>query len=80
MEGDRDGVSSWKEEGAIMARGGGKGEELTTTAKMAAEWGVSAGEVRKAVKAAGVKPDAMRGACAYYSRATAGRIRKVMGK
>lgn len=63
-----------------MTKGSGKAEELTTTGKMATEWGVSVGEVRKAVEAAGVKPDAMRGACAYYSRATAARIKKAMGR
>jgi hypothetical protein len=55
-------------------------EGLMTAGKLAAAWGVKAGDVREAIAAAGVRPDATRCGCAYYGPAAAARIKKQMVK
>lgn len=51
-------------------------EELKSAGKWATELGVPAKKFKDAIKAAGVAPDAKKGACAYYSRKTAEKIKK----
>jgi hypothetical protein len=55
-------------------------EGLVTAGKLAAAWGTKAGDVKKAIAAAGVRPDATRCGCAYYGPATVARIKKQMLK
>ncbi len=45
-----------------------KPENLLTVAKAAKEYNVSAGELRKALKDANVKPDLVKAGCAYYAK------------
>ena len=65
------------------AKGAGKAEagmagpsELLTAGKLAAAWGVKPGDVKRAIAAAGVSPDATRCGCAYYGKAAAASIKK----
>jgi hypothetical protein len=53
---------------------------LLTAGKLAVAWGVKPAEVKKAIAAAGVRPDASRCGCAYYSRAAAASIKKHLAK
>ena len=62
-------------QGATTERGG----DLLTAGKLAAAWGVRPGDVKKAIAAAGARPDATRCGCAYYGPATAARIKKRLG-
>lgn len=59
-------------DGGGMAGPGG----LLTAGKLAEAWGVKPAEVKKAIAAAGVRPDAVRCGCAYYGAGTAAAIRK----
>ncbi len=62
--------------GAGMAAAG----DLLTAGKLAEAWGVKPGDVKKAIVASGVKPDAVRCGCAYYGTGAAASIRKRLGK
>ncbi|MCW5979888.1 MAG: hypothetical protein KIT09_17540 [Bryobacteraceae bacterium] len=53
-------------------------EELLTAAKVAEQLGASPAQVKKAIAAAGVVPDAKKGACAYYGPQTVKRIQKAL--
>ncbi len=55
-------------------------EELFTTGKLAEQWGVSAKKIKDAIEKAGVTPDAKKGACSYFSKATSEKIRKFLDK
>jgi len=61
-----------------MATRQAKQEELLTTAKIAEKLGVKPADVKKAIAAAGVQPDAKRGACAYYGPESVKKIEKVL--
>ena len=54
--------------------------DLLTAGKLAAEWGVKPGDVKRAIEAAGVQPDTTRCGCAYYGKATAASIKKHLTK
>lgn len=54
--------------------------ELLTAGKLAAAWGVKPTEVKQAIAAAGVRPDAARCGCAYYGKGTAASIKKHLAK
>lgn len=51
------------------------GQELYTAGKLAKEWGVSQKAVKAAIEKAGVTPDVKKGACNYYTKETAEKIR-----
>ncbi|HOT96863.1 MAG TPA: HTH domain-containing protein [bacterium] len=53
-------------------------EEMVSAGKLAKEWGVSETAVKKAIKELGVEPDAKKGACALYGKATAAKIKKAL--
>jgi len=53
-------------------------EELLSAGKWAKELGVSDKKFKEAIKAAGVEPDKKKGACAYYSRKTAMKVKKAV--
>jgi hypothetical protein len=55
-------------------------EGLMTAGKLAAGWGVKPGDVKKAIAAAGARPDTTRCGCAYYGPATVARIKKHIAK
>jgi hypothetical protein len=55
-----------------------KEQELMTTGKMAEAFGVSAGKIKKAITELGIEPDAKKGACAYYSEASAKKIKSAI--
>lgn len=61
--------------GKGKAETGGPGD-LLTAGKLAAAWGVKPADVKKAIVAARVKPDATRCGCAYYGKTSAASIRK----
>ena len=50
-------------------------KKLYSTGAMSKELGISAGVLKKAIAAAGVKPDEMKGKCAMYSAATMKKIK-----
>jgi len=54
--------------------------DLLTAGKLAVAWAVKPADVKKAIVAAGVRPDATRCGCAYYSPAAAASIRKHLAK
>jgi hypothetical protein len=56
------------------------GGDLLTAGKLAVAWGVKPGDVKRAISAAGARPDATRCGCAYYGPATAARIKKHLAK
>lgn len=51
-------------------------KDLLTAGKIANELGVSAAKVKKAIQDLGLKPDARKGACSYYSKAAVTKIKK----
>jgi len=51
-----------------------------TAGKLAATWGVRPGDVKKAIAAAGARPDVTRCGCVYYGPATVARIKKHIAK
>ncbi len=55
-------------------------EDMRTIGNWAIELGVPAKLLKEAVKAAAIEPDAKKGACAYYSRASAEKAKKSMKK
>lgn len=65
---------------AKTGTGMGAASDLLTAGKLAAAWGVKPGDVKKAIVAAGVKPDAVRCGCAYYGRGTVASIKKALEK
>jgi hypothetical protein len=56
-----------------------KESQLFTAGKLAEQWGIPAGKVKKAIESLGIAPDHKKGACNYYSEATAGKIKKALG-
>ena len=55
-------------------------EEMVSAGKLAKEWGVTDAAVKKAIKELGIEPDAKKGACAMYGKATAEKIKKALKK
>ena len=53
-------------------------EDLKTAAAWAKELGVPEKKLKDALKAAGLEPDAKRGVCAYYSKASAEKAKKAV--
>ncbi|MGB9772676.1 MAG: hypothetical protein ACP5JH_01885 [Bacteroidota bacterium] len=54
--------------------------ELFTAGKLATQWKVSQADVKKVIKALGIKADVVKGNCSYYSAESAARIKKALGK
>ena len=53
-----------------------KSAVLFTAAKLAEQWGVPAGKVKKAIEVHAIAPDQKKGVCNYYSEDTAKKIKK----
>ncbi|HEY3270049.1 MAG TPA: hypothetical protein VGJ89_02445 [Geothrix sp.] len=53
-------------------------EDLKTAAAWAKDLGVPEKKLKDALKATGIEPDAKKGVCAYYSKASAGKARKAV--
>ena len=53
-------------------------KELLTAGKMAKEWGVAQKEVKEAIKKLNLEPDEKKGACNYFYRETAEKIKKLL--
>ena len=51
-------------------------EDLLTAGKIATELGVPPAKVKKAIQELGLEPDAKKGACSYYSKASIAKIKK----
>ena len=51
-------------------------EELKSATNWAKELGVSEKKLKDALKAAGIEPDAKKGVCAFYSKASAEKAKK----
>lgn len=68
-----------KTAGKETAGAAGPGD-LLTAGKLAVAWGVKPAEVKKAIVAAGVRPDATRCGCAYYGRGAVASIKKHLTK
>ncbi len=49
--------------------------EMLTAAKWAESLGVSQGKIKKAITELNIEPDEKKGRCAYYSEATANKIK-----
>ena len=52
--------------------------EMLTAAKLAENWGISAAKVKKAIQVLNLEPDMKKGPCAYYSEASAAKIKKAL--
>ena len=50
--------------------------DLKTAAAWAKDLGVPEKKLKDALKAAGIEPDAKKGVCAYYSRASAEKAKE----
>ena len=55
-------------------------KDLLTAGKLAEAWGVPAKAVKEAIAKAGVKPDAVKGPCAYFGTETAKKIKAALKK
>ncbi|WP_291272237.1 hypothetical protein [Geothrix sp.] len=53
-------------------------EDLKTAAAWAKDLGVAEKKLKEALKAAGIEPDAKKGVCAYYSKASAEKAKKAL--
>ncbi len=53
-------------------------EDLKTAAAWSKELGVPEKKLKDAFKAAGLEPDAKKGVCAYYSKASAEKAKKAV--
>ena len=53
-------------------------EDLKTAAAWSKELGVPEKKLKDAIKAAGLEPDAKKGVCAYYSKASAEKAKKAI--
>lgn len=52
--------------------------DLKTAAGWAKDLGVPEKKLKDAIKAAGIEPDAKKGVCAYYSKASAEKAKKAL--
>ncbi len=55
-------------------------DDMKTIGNWAKELGIPEKQLKEAVKAAAIQPDAKKGACAYYSRASAEKAKKSIKK
>ncbi len=55
-------------------------DDMKTIGNWAKELGVPEKQLKEAVKAAAIQPDAKKGACAYYSRASAEKAKRTIKK
>ncbi|MFZ4513057.1 MAG: hypothetical protein ACOYNX_05450 [Geothrix sp.] len=53
-------------------------EDLKSATNWAKELGVPEKKLKDALKAAGIEPDAKRGVCAFYSKASAEKAKKAI--
>lgn len=53
-------------------------EDMKSAGNWAKEFGVPEKKLKDALKAAGIEPDAKRGACAFYSKASAEKATKAI--
>ena len=53
-------------------------EDLKTAANWAKDLGLPEKKLKDAFKAAGIEPDAKKGVCAYYSKASAEKAKKAI--
>jgi hypothetical protein len=53
-------------------------EDLKTAANWAKDLGVPEKKLKDAFKAAGIEPDAKKGVCAYYGKASAEKAKKAI--
>jgi hypothetical protein len=53
-------------------------EKAITPANLARQWGVSLKAVKDAIKATGIEPNSTRGACKYYTKQDAEKIRSLL--
>ncbi|MDZ7289673.1 MAG: hypothetical protein ONB44_10815 [candidate division KSB1 bacterium] len=51
---------------------------LMTTGNMAKELGVSDAKIKKVIKELGIKPEAKKGVCSYYSRSALAKIKAAL--
>lgn len=52
--------------------------DLLTPGNIAKELGVSDAKVKKAIAALGLEPDAKKGVCSYYARASVAKIKAAL--
>lgn len=52
--------------------------DLLTAANMAKALGVSDARVKKAIQALGIKPQAKKGVCSYYSKDTMAKVKTAL--
>jgi len=52
--------------------------ELMTAANIARELGASDNKVKKVIKELGIKPEAQKGVCSYYSRDAVAKIKAAL--
>ncbi len=55
-------------------------QDLFTSGKLAKEWSVSPKVVKAAIEKAGVTPDVKKGACNYFTKDTAAKIKANLEK
>jgi len=53
-------------------------DDLKTAANWAKDLGVPEKKLKDALKAAGIEPDAKKGVCAYFSKASAEKAKKAI--
>lgn len=53
-------------------------DDLKTAGNWAKELGVPEKKLKDAIKAAGIQPDAKKGACGFYSRQSAEKAKKAI--
>lgn len=53
-------------------------DDLKTAGNWAKDFGVPEKKLKDAIKAAGIEPDAKKGACGYYSRKSAEKAKKAI--
>jgi len=53
-------------------------QDLLIAGKIAKEWGVAQKDVKKTIEKLGLQPDVKKGACIYYTRETAEKIKKAL--
>ena len=55
-----------------------KEKDLFTAANLAEEWGISVAKVKKAIESLALNPDSAKGACKYYSKESAAKIKSAI--
>ena len=57
-----------------MAKQEAEQGEMFTAGKLAEKFGVPAGKIKKVIQELAIEADKVKGACSYYSEATAAKI------